>query len=631
MNATREIHFRDRRPPQEIQFELERELMTLLRPATGEPGLVLRADSKMNGVPHRFVLRFEAALSRTNCYWFQAEVPLAGLPSDKHDAIRKSLSGWFDLWTRAYKPSTPPLPGEGSRDRYEALAAQALSAEAHLGTVPPVQQAILEALRNGATFSTAHKEGGTNIRFANGQFVRADYGESNRTEKFPDQAAFLAFLRQFYDWQTSRNTYPEKASEFDAWKLTLRLLRPPGNGGGGGNGSAMRMAVPALAVSAAKFKLAVIFGLVVLAVFVAAGLAFKVFSVKSYGYPLGASVRTRDYVATLIKTTEPYAASLHRDPTKDRHRLDLLLHPLDGGAPRRLIRIAGGLQLSPANFKIGVLGAEGDLVWIVAHELVAFDLKADKLITEKDLLRINPELGDLLQVGHVEFDGRLRVSSRDNLRAVEFDPVTLKAQPAGKPTRTNPFATSDKPETFLCAGVLVSPPNWFGVRSTSEVERDFKPGATVSGDYPVDTAKQVRRLHQVRVDASTPRPRVVSSAQLSSEEFLDAALIRRARAGEPLRLSEPDGFLMAYRSKSGLEGTWIVARVNLSGQIKWKADTGIADLDQILPGQPTTALVGRKSKIPGKVQEPVLAIIPNDSGAVTTHALVQDRTAGGSP
>ena len=32
------------------------------------------------------------------------------------------------------------------------------------------------------------------------------------------------FLRQYYDYETSKNIYPEKASDLVAWKLILRLL-----------------------------------------------------------------------------------------------------------------------------------------------------------------------------------------------------------------------------------------------------------------------------------------------------------------------------------------------------------------------------------------------------------------------
>jgi hypothetical protein len=35
-----------------------------------------------------------------------------------------------------------------------------------------------------------------------------------------------------YDWETSRNVAPAKVSEYEAWKLMLRLLRGPASSGG---------------------------------------------------------------------------------------------------------------------------------------------------------------------------------------------------------------------------------------------------------------------------------------------------------------------------------------------------------------------------------------------------------------
>lgn len=81
-------------------------------------------------------------------------------------------------------------------------------------------------------------------------------------------------------------------------------------------------------------------------------------------------------------------------------------------------------------------------------------------------------------------------------------------------------------------------------------------------------------MTQVSVDASAPRPRVVSAAQLGSGEFIDAAFIRSARGAPALRLSQPEGYLLVYRSKPGYQASWIVARMDLSGQLQWKADTG---------------------------------------------------------
>ncbi|MBL9199773.1 MAG: hypothetical protein JNL39_04660 [Opitutaceae bacterium] len=226
MEATCEIHFRDPRPPHAIQFELERELMLLLPPAVEGDTLLFRAASRVYSSPHAFTLRFEAALPSTNAYSFRAVMTLDGKTSAEREASAKSLASWFRLWTRHFQPADAVPPGTGSHELYRTLVTQALNAEAHLGTVAAVQQAIVAGLRAGGTYSTAHKEGGTVIRYSWGHFQRADYGEWSTSERFVSETVFLAFLRKFFDWHTSQHTYPERVPDLVAWKLMLRLLEP---------------------------------------------------------------------------------------------------------------------------------------------------------------------------------------------------------------------------------------------------------------------------------------------------------------------------------------------------------------------------------------------------------------------
>lgn len=236
-SVSRLLHFRDLRPPQEIQFDLERELMVLLPSLMQDSRLTYRRTAKVNGASCAVRLCFEAALPRTNCYSVQLVMTWDGQPADSHDYHRKASAGWLDLWTRHLTIANPPPPGEGSSSRYATLAAQARTAEAHFINAGAVQQEILTLLKAGASFSTAHKEGGTTISFQGGHFVRTDYGESNCREEFPDDAALLACLRNLYQWETGRSTYPEQPSDLDRWKLILRLLRPAVQGVRGGKQS----------------------------------------------------------------------------------------------------------------------------------------------------------------------------------------------------------------------------------------------------------------------------------------------------------------------------------------------------------------------------------------------------------
>ncbi len=224
--ATRLLHFRDPAPPHVIRCGLEHDLMVLL-PAVMEDGrLEFRGVLNVNGAVCQVVLRFEAALARGNGYSLQLTLSWETLPVEHHDYHRKGSAGWFDFWTRRFSQAGPPCPDEGLPQRYEAMAAQAVAAETELVSEAAVQQEILTGLRAGGSFGTSHKEGGTNISFRSGKFVRVDYGESNEREEFPDDASLLACLRQLYHWETGRGTVPGPPSELDRWKLILRRLRP---------------------------------------------------------------------------------------------------------------------------------------------------------------------------------------------------------------------------------------------------------------------------------------------------------------------------------------------------------------------------------------------------------------------
>jgi hypothetical protein len=224
-DAIRLLHFIDRRPPHEIQFELERQLMTLFAPTLEHERLVLRAQATVVGGRYFFELRFEAALLQKNHYSLRVETSWAGHAATHHDYYRKTSDSWFSLWTRDFMAANPPRAGAGSPARYRQLCEAALHAEQHLDTVPAIQKAILDAMKRGASFSTSHKEGGTNIYWGNGTYVRTDYGEYPDQKQFPGDEDFLKFLRQFHDGETSRNIYPNKVPELVAWKLILRLLR----------------------------------------------------------------------------------------------------------------------------------------------------------------------------------------------------------------------------------------------------------------------------------------------------------------------------------------------------------------------------------------------------------------------
>ncbi len=224
-SAKRHLHFRDHRPPHAVQFALERDLMTLFAASMKDDRLTLTASAKVVGAQYDFELRFEAAMSLINCYSLCVETSWADAAQTHHDYYRKTAGSWFDHWTRDLMPADPPAADAGPSARYREICAASLNAEAHLDSVPALQQAIVAAMKTGARFTTSNKEGDTNIRWNGARFVRIDQGDYPDTVVFSNEMEFLEALRKFYDWETSRNVYPEKVSDLVAWKLMLRLLR----------------------------------------------------------------------------------------------------------------------------------------------------------------------------------------------------------------------------------------------------------------------------------------------------------------------------------------------------------------------------------------------------------------------
>jgi hypothetical protein len=223
-SASAVIHFTDARAPHEMQSALEREHMAHFQPVVKDGRLEFHAASKVNTAPCTFRLTFNAAHLDTNDYSLHIRMTWAHLPAAAHPQYHASFGSWLSLWCRDLKVQ-PSASGVRLDARYQARVDQALAAEAGLADLSVVQQAILSAVKSGAKFHTSHKEGGTNIGYASGVFYREDFGEWTARETFPDDSAFLAFLRKFYDWDTSRSVAPTKVPDETAWRLILRLLK----------------------------------------------------------------------------------------------------------------------------------------------------------------------------------------------------------------------------------------------------------------------------------------------------------------------------------------------------------------------------------------------------------------------
>ncbi|MEO8068286.1 MAG: hypothetical protein ABI599_11390 [Flavobacteriales bacterium] len=342
------------------------------------------------------------------------------------------------------------------------------------------------------------------------------------------------------------------------------------------------------------------------------------------GTPIGLAVRTDTHIATLIESLVPYTPSLHRDASKDRYRVSVFLVPLDGSDPR-LTPVTG--ELEGNSFSLAkILGSDGKTLWFDVVGIGGVDLKTFDVVGADDFRSVNPTLDPVWwEDGRgMEIRGRLRSTARDQQSAMEFEPGTLKAVPV-EVVRNNQWPLGPKPEYFLAAGVFTSNGAWLGLHSPDEAARHFKPKSWLKRVVQADDAKEQRRFHRGVLDPDTSdgHHRIISMTALGVDTFLNGAFLRMDDTSEPIRLADPDGFLVKFTSKPGLSGTLVVARVDTDGKIIWKVDTGIDRflLSQILPGAKSMAFVGPRPMVPDKVSEPILVIVDNTTGKLSTTSL----------
>jgi len=229
-----EAHFADSRPVLDVKYDIEKRVRLLLdREPEPSGALVFRGKQKsytMAGAT-AIELRLEAAYETHNLYALQIDASGPGDPAKEkmwEQNLRRSLDGWVSGFTLtdALVPFSPGL--------YRQVVDDTIARELELknraskdddDAIRALQETILDGLRGGKKFSTAHHEGGTIISFDGHKFVLQDYGESNDREEFVADAKFLARLRKFYDWESRRDWYPHAPPEIEAWRYIERRMR----------------------------------------------------------------------------------------------------------------------------------------------------------------------------------------------------------------------------------------------------------------------------------------------------------------------------------------------------------------------------------------------------------------------
>lgn len=601
MSARRDIRFSDPRTPHEIRCGLEREWMTPFVARLENGLLSYHATILQTGVRYRLRLTFEAAPAKTHIYTLHLEAATG--------PFFKDPAGWFDIWTRGLVPAGRPRRADMTSERYRSLCDAALHAEDHLADVPSVQREILREMRAGTTFSHSYKEGGTTISWTDGKYVISDYGNWESLEEFTDEEKFLEALWSRLDSRATHYAGPDQADPLTAWKLALRLLRyhpcfPP----------------PPIHPPRHPFSLVPkVFAALALAC--AAVLAAKALTVRSVGAPWGASVRAGDAVATLVTTQEPYFPSLHRNPDRDRFRIDVLLSPLDGGKSPRTVNLARELDRGIFHPTTRILGVDGPMLWMQAPELKGLHLKTLRVTGETELLAAAPELDAIWHTAKPYFNGRLHIVSADRQRSFTIDPDSLRAVPDDTAPRVYGIEHEPTAESMSCLGGRISEKEFLAVLSPKERAADFKPGSTIPKDLAAERTREPRQLHHVKFAPAGARLRIQSVEALSAEAFDDAAFVRNSAGANPIALRDPAGFLMTFREGSILAPKVALARIDAAGLLVWKIDTGLSEITQILPDAAHLVLVGKQPAPEGKIPPPVLFIVNTATGSAITRPL----------
>jgi hypothetical protein len=309
-----------------------------------------------------------------------------------------------------------------------------------------------------------------------------------------------------------------------------------------------------------------------LPVILAALFAGGCFRIKTTGAPLSPSVRLGGTIATLIVRLEPYVPSLDRNHGKDRYGTGLLIHSAVEPSFRRFVPIATGQaaqNLGLARFT----AVEGSQIFFRAPEDGAYDVKLGKLLPEG----VQPK----------------RMNSAADVPSGEQAVLLM-----------------------LTAGGSVSPTSWLGAVSDAEAARDYRPGFKPTTGYQLQRSKEPRRL----VVAAMEDGRIRQLTPLPGDGMLSAGFARATPSGEILSLSG-GGFLLLYETKPYRAGAVVAARVDGTGKVVWRTDTGIGELREVLPDPDYPALIGDRPKVPDKLSEPILVVVNAKTGQLVTHSL----------
>jgi hypothetical protein len=219
--------------PFEMKFEIEKTTRMLLARDLAEAVKLTYAGSDNPPVIGRDVqLRFEAALPKGNWYSLHlaAWVPRTWYTEPE---FLGNADNSFGYWIHNLQTApTLGLLDAASQELYDQRVHDAVDKEVKRAgekedpaPAEAAKQEILAELRNGKSFRTAHHEGGTTIYFDGKTFVHSTYGEEESLTVLGTDEEALASIRQLYDWESRKGSFPHPPPELEVWQFIQRQLR----------------------------------------------------------------------------------------------------------------------------------------------------------------------------------------------------------------------------------------------------------------------------------------------------------------------------------------------------------------------------------------------------------------------
>lgn len=353
----------------------------------------------------------------------------------------------------------------------------------------------------------------------------------------------------------------------------------------------------------------------------------------------GAPLRKGDRVYLLTTQTERLVplgfvrrGHTTRSPRQMLHA-DLWAFDVATGKPvwrKRLQTFEGGGRID-----FQMLGADGDMVWVMVREPIGVSLKDGSIVADWPRIEAaNPSFAGkrVNDDGYVAFGGQgLQVTLSDSTQWVVHGD-TLTAEPRDKaPVNPPGLVALATTETYTSGlqmrGMPIGDAMWLGVL-TDEEAKALQADPVIPGRDPKEPRGALYDVYEAQHVpqplTAQPKPYRVWSARRTkvsqgpkdwpkdwpdkwgtrdkfsdykalpeAPAFLQAGFLSDGHSEYPVWLREPDSVLILHHDKVGSDGRLRVARVSgPAGKVVWDAALPLGEMQVSMVGTPVVAFVG---------------------------------------